>query len=130
MEGRRSPECPHEPRPWRRHYLDALIAAGATKAASGQRARSPPPGRSFHTRCPGAENLEANLRNLPGRLAVSATMASSEAAVEATGQVQVTSPTVRNRTDRRSTRSPSRAGVSGVTGTSAGKLCPVLWPPA
>ena len=60
MEGRRSPECPHEPRPWRRHYLDALIAGGATKAASGQRARSPPPGRSFHTRCPGAENLEAN----------------------------------------------------------------------
>ena len=60
MEGRRSPECPHEPRPWRRHYLDALIAGGATKAASGQRARSPPPGRSFHTRCPGAENLDAN----------------------------------------------------------------------
>jgi hypothetical protein len=68
MEGRRSPECPHEPRPWRRHYLDALISGGATKAASGQRARGPPPGRSFHTRCPRAENLEANLRNLPGRL--------------------------------------------------------------
>lgn len=40
----------------------------AHKGASGQRARGPPPGCSFHIRCPRAENLEANLRNLPGRL--------------------------------------------------------------
>ena len=68
MEGRRPPECPHEPRPWRRHYLDALISGGATKAASGQRIRGPPPGCRFHTRRPRAENLGVNLRNLPARL--------------------------------------------------------------
>ena len=68
MEGARPPECPHEPRPWRRHYLDALISGGATKAASGQRTRGPPPGCGFHARCPRAENLGVNLRNLPGRL--------------------------------------------------------------
>jgi hypothetical protein len=68
LSGRRSPEYPQEPRPWRRHCLDALISGGATKAASGQRALGPPPACPFHTRCPRAENLAANLRNLPDPL--------------------------------------------------------------
>src|SRR5688572_4874019 len=51
--------------------------------------------------------------------AVSATIASSVSACEGTGAVQVMSPTVRKRTDTRSTRSPWRGGVSDVTGTSA-----------
>ena len=38
-------------------------------------------------------------------------------AVDATGQVQLMSPTVRKRTESSSTVSPARAGVSGVTGT-------------
>src|SRR6184192_4108698 len=49
---------------------------------------------------------------------VSATICSTLAALDATGQVQLTSPTVRKRTDSSSTVSPARGGVSGVTGTS------------
>ena len=40
------------------------------------------------------------------------------AAADSTGQVQLTSPTVRKRTDNSSTVSPAREGVISVTGTS------------
>src|SRR6266404_1029514 len=50
---------------------------------------------------------------------VSATISSTLAAVDATGQVQLTSPTVRKRTERSSTVSSARGGVSGVIGTSS-----------
>ncbi|MNQ77375.1 hypothetical protein D3C85_922400 [compost metagenome] len=57
-------------------------------------------------------------RSVMSVTAVSAMMAMVSAASDATGQVQEISPTVRNRTDRRSTCSPSCGGVSRVTGTS------------
>jgi hypothetical protein len=50
--------------------------------------------------------------------AVSAMIASTVAASDSTGQVQEMSPTVRKRTETVSTASPSRGGVSAVTGTS------------
>ena len=56
-------------------------------------------------------------RSLMSVPSVSMTTSAALAARLATGQVQVTSPTVRKRTSRSSTVSPSRAGVSGVTGT-------------
>ena len=46
------------------------------------------------------------------------TISAGVAAVLSTGAVQVMSPTVRKRTSRVSTTSPSRAGVSSVTGIS------------
>src|SRR5690606_41679871 len=49
--------------------------------------------------------------------AVSAMISSGVEAVEATGQVHEISPTVRKRTLRNRGASPSRGGVSGVTGT-------------
>src|SRR5690606_19375202 len=57
-------------------------------------------------------------RSVTSVTAVSAMMCSTVLALEATGQVQEMSPTVRKRTVRVSTCSPSRAGVSGVSGTS------------
>ena len=44
---------------------------------------------------------------------------SGVAALEATGQVQVMSPMVRNRTRRRTAFSPSFSGISGCTGTNS-----------
>ena len=61
--------------------------------------------------------------------AVSATIASTVSAIDATGAVQLMSPTVRKRTETFSTTSFSRGGVSGVTATSAvprrttGRVC-------
>ena len=52
-------------------------------------------------------------------IAVSAMIASTLAAKDATGAVQLMSPTVLKRTEICSTISPLRAGVSGVTDTSA-----------
>ena len=58
-------------------------------------------------------------RSLTSAARVSITIASGVVASLATGQVQVMSPTVRKRTWRLTTCSPSRGGVSGVTGTSS-----------
>ena len=52
-------------------------------------------------------------------VAVSAMISSTVAASDATGHVQVMSPTVRKRTRRVTTSSPARGGVSSVTGTSS-----------
>ena len=57
-------------------------------------------------------------RSLTSTCSVSATTSRALAASLATGQVQVMSPTVRKRTVRVTTVSPSLGGVSGVTGTS------------
>ena len=57
-------------------------------------------------------------RSLTSAANVSITISSGVAAVLSTGQVQVISPTVRKRTSRTSTCSPSLGGVSSVTGTS------------
>ena len=57
-------------------------------------------------------------RSLTSAASVSITMSSAVAARLSTGQVQVMSPTVRKRTSRLSTVSPSLAGVRSVTGTS------------
>ena len=58
-------------------------------------------------------------RSLISTARVSATTSDAFAAVLATGQVQVMSPTVRKRTVRVATASPSRGCVSSVTGTSS-----------
>ena len=57
-------------------------------------------------------------RSLTSAARVSMTICPGVAASLSTGQVQVMSPTVRKRTVRVSTASPSFGGVSGVTGTS------------
>src|SRR5256885_1514721 len=57
-------------------------------------------------------------RSLTSAARVSSTMSAAVAASLSTGQVQVMSPTVRKRTSRTTTCSPSRGGVSSVTGTS------------
>ena len=62
--------------------------------------------------------MRVALRSEMVAAAVSAMMSSGVAAVLATGQVQEMSPTVRKRTSRIWETSPSRFGVSGVTGTS------------
>ena len=56
-------------------------------------------------------------RSLTSAASVSITICSGVAAVLSTGQVQVMSPTVRKRTSRTTTSSPSLGGVSSVTGT-------------
>src|SRR5690606_14897695 len=76
---------------------------------------------SFLRRSIEASEVWSSMRVAPRSVmsvtAVSAMMACGSAASDATGQVHEMSPTVRNRTDRFSTRSPSRGGVNGVTGT-------------
>ena len=57
-------------------------------------------------------------RSLTSAASVSITTSPASAARLSTGAVQVMSPTVRKRTLRTSTVSPSRGGVSSVTGIS------------
>ena len=57
-------------------------------------------------------------RSLTSAARVSITISAAVAAGLSTGQVQVMSPTVRKRTVFSTTSSPSRAGVSSVTGTN------------
>ena len=58
-------------------------------------------------------------RSLTSASSVSATTSVALAAGLSTGQVQVMSPTVRKRTVRVTTSSPSLGGVISVTGTSS-----------
>ena len=57
-------------------------------------------------------------RSLTSAASVSITTSAGVAARLSTGQVHVMSPTVRKRTSRVTTVSPSFGGVSSVTGTS------------
>jgi hypothetical protein len=63
-------------------------------------------------------SMRVEPRSVMVAAAVSAMIFSTVSAPEATGHVQVTSPTVRKRTERCTTCSPGRGGVRGVTGTS------------
>ena len=62
-------------------------------------------------------SMRVALRSEMSARAVSAMISAGVAALLATGQVQEMSPTVRKRTDNSSICSPSRGGVSSVTGT-------------